>query len=103
MHLDRKIRREVQILRAGGIETFESCQGGRGHSYPEPTIRFHGDRSEGLRAMAVAQRSGLKVAYLRRIWAIEDGELVGPWWEMVFTPTKTMARRHSPAASRRRQ
>ncbi len=25
-------------LRSGGIETFESCQGGPGHSFPDPTV-----------------------------------------------------------------
>jgi hypothetical protein len=40
--LDTAIERAVRILREGGIETFESCQGGKGHSYAEPAIRFHG-------------------------------------------------------------
>ena len=31
-----------------GIETFESCPGGPGHAYAEPTVRFYGDRSEGF-------------------------------------------------------
>ncbi len=28
----------VEVLRAAGVETFESCEGGAGHSYPEPTV-----------------------------------------------------------------
>ena len=42
--LDDGIREAVRILAEAGIETFESCQGGDGHAYSEPTIRFHGER-----------------------------------------------------------
>ncbi len=86
--LDEGIRLAVECLRGVGIETFESCQGGEGHAYPEPTIRFHGDRSEGFRGLAVALRAGLGVQAMRRIWPIIDGEPTGPWWEFVFYPTK---------------
>jgi len=40
--LDKGIRKAVEIFQTCGIETFESCEGGIGHSYPEPTIRFYG-------------------------------------------------------------
>lgn len=82
--LDEGIREVVQTLAAGGVETFESCQGGPGHAYPEPTVRFHGDRAEGFRAYAVALRAGLPVVALRRVWPALDGELTGPWWELTF-------------------
>jgi hypothetical protein len=82
--LDAGIAREVEILRAAGIETFESCQGGEGHCYAEPTIRFHGGRGEGFRALAVALENGLNVLAIRRTWPINDGEPTGPWWEIVF-------------------
>lgn len=62
--LDRGILRHVEALRAAGIETFESCEGGSGHAYPEPTVRFHGDRSEGFKAFAAARQAGLPVACL---------------------------------------
>lgn len=38
--LDPGIAEAVKILNRFGIETFESCQGGKGHSYPEPTFAF---------------------------------------------------------------
>lgn len=82
--LDPGIRAAVDALRAEGVETFESCEGGEGHAYPEPTIRFHGDRSEGFRALAVAMRSGLTVTALRRTWPILECEPTGPWWEMTL-------------------
>jgi hypothetical protein len=83
--LDPAIRPCVTKLCEAGIETFESCQGGAGHAYPQPTVRFHGQRSEGLRALAVAIQAGLPVSELRRVWPIQDGEPTGPWWELTFT------------------
>ncbi len=82
--LDAGIRKAVEILYNAGIETFESCEGGESHSYPAPTIRFHGDRSEGFRALAVALQNNLPVSSIRRIWDVDDGEPTGPIWEIVF-------------------
>ncbi|MBX3321371.1 MAG: hypothetical protein KF757_00120 [Phycisphaeraceae bacterium] len=84
MPLDEGIAQYVRILCAAGIETYESCEGGDGHCYPEPTVRFHGDRSEGMRALAVAQQQDLPVLSVRRAWPIIDGEPTGPTWEMTF-------------------
>lgn len=82
--LDKGIKRYVEILYAAGIGTYQSCEGGEGHSFPEPTIQFHGERPEGFRALAVALQNGLPVKNVRRVWSIEDGEPVGPDWEIVF-------------------
>ena len=83
--LDPGIRSFVVTLCDAGVETFESCEGGCGHAYPEPTVRFHGQRPEGLRALAVAIQAGLPVSELRRVWPVQDGELTGPWWELTFS------------------
>jgi hypothetical protein len=83
--LDAGIARFVEILAGNGIETFESCQGGPGHCFAEPTVRFHGNQAEGFRALSVAHNFGLPVSALRRYWAIIDGEPVGPKWELTFT------------------
>lgn len=83
--LDARIAPVVIALRLAGVETFESCEGGVGHAYPEPTVRFHGNQPEGFRALAAAMEAGLKVAALRRVWPILDKEPTGPWWEMTFT------------------
>lgn len=91
--LDQRIAREVEILAAAGVETFESCEGGAGHSFPEPTIRFHGTKAAGLHAVAVALDHGLGVRDLRRVYNIEDGELVGPTWELTFHPDRLLALR----------
>jgi hypothetical protein len=82
--LDAGILPIVQILTENGVETFESCEGGNGHAFPEPTVRFHGNHAEGFRALAVALQHGLRVCELRRYYSIEDGEPVGPHWEMTF-------------------
>lgn len=82
--LDPGIVEAVRVLREAGVETTESCQGGKGHAFPEPTIRFCGDYSEGFRALAVAVRAQLRVSSLRRAWSMQNGEPTGPEWEMVF-------------------
>lgn len=83
--LDPGIRHYVLILRSQGVETCQSCEGGTGHSYPEPTIEFWGGRGEGPRAVAVAMTYGLPIAELRRVWSVLDGELVGPLWAITFS------------------
>lgn len=83
-NLDPGIRHAVLILRAGSVETYESCEGGAGHAFPEPTVRFHGPPSEGLRALAWATQHALPVADLRRVWHWQHGEVVGPTWELSF-------------------
>ena len=84
--LDPGIAHVVELMRSAGIETFESCDGGDGHAYPEPTVRFHGDRSEGFRALAVVLQHGLRIGDLRRVWPIVEGEPTGPWWELTVYP-----------------
>lgn len=82
--LDPKIRDIVKILNDEGIETYESCQSGKGHCYPEPTVRFFGQANEGWRALAIALQYGLKVTALKRVYEIIEREPVGPNWEMTF-------------------
>ena len=85
MELDAGIRRAVLVLRCGGIETFESCEGGEGHAFPEPTIRFHGNMAAGFRAFAIAKDYGLPVFAVRLAYRVMDGLMTGPWWEMVLS------------------
>jgi hypothetical protein len=85
--LDPGIRSAVCALVTAGVETFESCEGGEGHAYPEPTVRFHGDHAEGLRALAAAMQASLPVRELRRVWPVVENEPTGPWWELTFSAT----------------
>jgi hypothetical protein len=82
--LDKDIAPMVRALQDHEVETFESCQGGPGHAYPEPTVRFYGEKEEGFRAYAAALREGLPVDALRRVWVIVGEELTGPYWELTF-------------------
>jgi hypothetical protein len=83
--LDPGVARYVDVLDAAGIETYESCEGGEGHSYAEPAVRFYGVRGEGFRALAVALQHGFPVRATRRIWTVdEDGHPHGPYWELAF-------------------
>jgi hypothetical protein len=82
--LDAGIVGYVDVLRAAGVETFDSCEGGEGHSSPEPMVRFYGERCAGWHALGAAQASGLPVLAIRRTWPVNDGEPTGPYWEMVF-------------------
>lgn len=84
MELDPGIRHAVLILRSQGVETFESCQGGDGHSFPDPAIKFHGDAWAGFKAFAIAMEHGLPVRRVQRAYSVVNGQLEGPWWEIVF-------------------
>lgn len=82
--IDQNIKYAVLVLRRGGIETFESCQGGPGHASPEPIIKFHGNNWEGFKAFSIAMNHGLPLLSLRFVWNINNGVPQGPWWEMTF-------------------
>lgn len=83
--LDAGIRRAVQVLIDHEVETFESCEGGPGHSYPEPTVRFYGTPEAGWRALGICLAFGLPILALRRVWDVLDrNEPAGPFWEVVF-------------------
>jgi len=84
--LDHGIRAAVAALRAIGIETYESCEGGIGHADPEPVVRFRGDKAEAFKAYAAALDAQLPFYALRHVWRNDNGDLTGPFWEMVFTP-----------------
>jgi hypothetical protein len=82
--LDAGIRKIVAILLENGIETYESCEGGPGHSCPEPTVRFYGSYEAGWRALGLCNAYAVRVGSLRWAWQIIDGHPTGPNWEMTF-------------------
>lgn len=82
--LDEGIADIVLLFIENGIETFESCEGGINHAFHEPTIRFHGEKAEGFKALAIAMQNELKPSSLRRYWDILDDELIGSHWEITF-------------------
>jgi hypothetical protein len=82
--IDPGIRRAVLLLRSEGVETFESCQGGTGHSCPEPIIRFKGCAGDARDALAAALRHQLPVLQLRYTFSVIAGEVESPCWELSF-------------------
>lgn len=102
MDLDPGIRRAVLILRRGGVETYESCDGGDGHAFQEPTIRFYGTVWAGYHAFSVAMEHGLPVLHLRLCYGVVDGHLQGPNWEMTFRPEVLELEAKADVAQQRR-
>src|ERR1035437_172045 len=84
--LDRWISYAVLVLHKAGVRTYESCAGGRGHAFPEPTIRFEGTRRDAFRAAAVARDHGLPVYHLRQFWRLNEEGTERPAWELTFFP-----------------
>jgi hypothetical protein len=91
-HLDRWISYAVVVLHGSGIRTYESCQGGTGHAFPEPTVRFEGTQTEAFRAVSVARAHGLPVQHLRRFWRLTDSSCERPAWELTFFPREMLER-----------
>ena len=58
------------------------------HTYAQPTIRFHGERPEGFRALAIALQARLPLDALRRISTINSGERTDAYWEMTFRASR---------------
>lgn len=85
--LDLGIAREVALLIARGVETFEACQGGNGHAYDRPTVRFHGGPGAGWHALGVCRDFDIPVHDIGRVWDVIEGEPSGPYWQIVFRPT----------------
>lgn len=82
--VDAGIRPAVRALREAGVETFESCEGGGHHAYPEPTVRFHGDAGAGWKALGVLIELDFPIGSLRRTWPYTYGASTGPYWEVTF-------------------
>ena len=84
--LEPGIATAVIALNEAGIETFTSCEGGEGHPFPEPTVRFYGDKKTAEWAIIVVTALGLPLHEARFTRAYLDGEPTtgGPFWELVF-------------------
>ncbi len=82
--LDPGIKEVVLILRSEGVETVESCEGGEGHPYKEPTIIFHGNPYEGFRAYTIVKNHGYLIDSLAYEYIESDGWLKGPYWRLVL-------------------
>lgn len=84
--LDRGIRFAVRVLHAAGFETCQSCQGGKGHAYDEPTVDMvsTGDDAEGFGALAALQSYGLPVSAVAIVWPVRNGLPYERLWRITF-------------------
>lgn len=89
--LDPGIRDAVILLNKYGFHTFESCQGGNGHCYPEPTVRFFGEEFDLIRAYEICSIHGLNISDTRRIYRktpvysdVTNGGVIGMNWDKPF-------------------
>jgi len=81
----------VILLRKHGFDTWESCQGGEGHCYCEPTIRFFGSEFDLIRAYELCYIQGMNVFNAKRVYRkvpvycdVTDGNEIGENWDSPF-------------------
>lgn len=85
--LDAGIRFAVRVLHAAGFDTCQSCQGGKGHPYPEPTVEMvaGGDDALGFGALNALRSYGLPVAELAIVWPVSGSHPFEKNWRITFT------------------
>lgn len=66
--IDPLILPAVEILNKYGFKTFESCQGGDGHCFPQPIVRFEGNEFDLIRAYEICQWYNLYPSEARRVF-----------------------------------
>lgn len=81
--LDPGISPVVELLRQAGVNTFSSCQGGTGHTFPVPTIRIspidpNNMQGEIKQIAQVLSSAGYSGYYLKRVEAYQSEP--EPWW-----------------------
>lgn len=105
--VDEVIRPAVKIMREHSFSTFESCQGGKGHPFTEPTIRFNGTEFDLITAYELCYHYKLNVTCVRRVyvknpvynnkWEEITENWTRPFNEIVFhknSERRTIFRRH---------
>lgn len=83
--LDRGIIRIVRVLTDGGIETWQSCEGGHGHSYEWPSVDII-DRP--WAALDLCVMYDLPVHTISNLFEIWEGKPTRPFWRVEFSPHK---------------
>jgi hypothetical protein len=91
--IDAKILPVVEVLNNHGFKTFESCEGGEGHCFPEPTVRFEGNEFDAMRAYEICQLYSFPVHEVKRVFRktpvygsdnTPNAHLIGEAWEQPF-------------------
>ena len=85
--LDPLIEPVVRELQTRGIETFESCQGTKGHCFEWPTVRFNGGAGTGYVVVGIALELGWPIQHLQRDWSVRECAIIeGGTWAVEFAP-----------------
>lgn len=85
--IDAGIRFAVRVLHARGYETCQSCEGGEGHSYDNPTVDLiAGSRdANGFGAVAELVPYGLQVTRVSQVWNLDPlGRPYETIWRIEF-------------------
>lgn len=87
--LDAGIRFAVRVLHAAGFETCQSCQGGKGHPYYEPTVEMvaTSDDARGFGALDALRGYGLPVSQIAITWPVHNGYPYEKNWTITFSKT----------------
>lgn len=88
--LDPGIRFAVRVLHAfGHIETCQSCQGGKGHSYDHPTVDLvaGADDALGFAALAALRQYDLPVMAVALHWNVRHSLPYEKLWRITFWKT----------------
>lgn len=98
--IDAGVRFAVRVLHAAGIETCQSCEGGQGHAYTEPSVDMRADgphRAGGFRALSALADYGLHVRRIELVWDVVDDLPTERIWRVV------LRKAHSERADERPQ
>jgi hypothetical protein len=105
--LDPGIVGTVKFLREAGVRTVSSCEGGDGHPYADPMVRFLGDVAEARRVVRLSRREGLIPFEIAKSWRLSGrgaaalnkiGQDLTGHWDIQFEPDSVVVadleRRH---------
>jgi hypothetical protein len=82
--MDPGIRFAVKVLHAHGLETSQSCEGGKGHAYTHPTVDLLGSAHDlpAFAALHYLENYGLEVRAVSQVWNVERGRIYEVVWRV---------------------
>lgn len=88
--LDEGIRFAVRALHAAGFDTCQSCEGGEGHAYDNPTVDLLVGANDaiGFGAVSTLVGYGLPVSTVSQVWNLDKlGRPYESVWRIEFART----------------